>query len=71
MKPKVLRVVSHFMSNSATLWTAACQAPLSLGFPRQEYWSGLPALLQGIFLTQGIDPASHYVSWIDRQVFYH
>ena len=26
----------------ATPWTAACQAPLSMGFPRQEYWSGLP-----------------------------
>ena len=26
----------------ATLWTVACQAPLSVGFPRQEYWSGLP-----------------------------
>ena len=26
----------------ATLWTVACQAPLSMGFPRQEYWSGLP-----------------------------
>ena len=26
----------------ATLWTLAHQAPLSLGFPRQEYWSGLP-----------------------------
>ena len=25
-----------------TLWTAALQAPLSMGFPRQEYWSGLP-----------------------------
>ena len=25
----------------ATTWTLACQAPLSLGFPRQEYWSGL------------------------------
>ena len=32
---------------------AAHQAPLSLGFSRQEYWSGLPALLQGIFQTQG------------------
>ena len=30
------------MSNSsATLWTVAHQAPLSMGFPRQEYWSGL------------------------------
>ena len=25
-----------------TLWTVAHQAPLSMGFPRQEYWSGLP-----------------------------
>ena len=28
-------------------------SPLSMGFSRQEYWSGLPFLLQGIFLTQG------------------
>ena len=27
-----------------TLWTLACQAPLSMGFSRQEYWSGLPCL---------------------------
>ena len=26
----------------ATLWTVACQAPLSMGFSRQEYWSGFP-----------------------------
>ena len=26
----------------ATLWTVACQGPLYMGFPRQEYWSGLP-----------------------------
>ena len=26
----------------ATLWTVACQAPPSTGFPRQEYWSGVP-----------------------------
>ena len=35
--------VSHsVMSNSATPSTVAHQAPLSMGFPRQEYWSGLP-----------------------------
>ena len=28
-------------------WTGACQAPLSMGFFRQEYWSGLPFLFQG------------------------
>ena len=26
----------------ATQWTVACQSPLSMGFSRQEYWSGLP-----------------------------
>ena len=40
----------------ATLWTAACQAPLSTEFPKQEYWSELPSLLQGIFPTQGLNP---------------
>ena len=37
----------------ATPWTVAYQALQSMGFSRQEYWSGLPFLLQGIFLTQG------------------
>ena len=36
--------------------TVALQAPLSLRFSRQEYWSRLHALLQGIFLTQGSNP---------------
>ena len=39
-----------------TPWTVALQAPLSMGFSRQEYWSGLHALLQGIFPTQGSNP---------------
>ena len=30
------------MSNSVTPWTVAGQTPLAMGFPRQEYWSGLP-----------------------------
>ena len=30
------------VSDSATPWTVACQIPLSMGFSRQEYWSGLP-----------------------------
>ena len=33
----------------AILWTVACQAPLSMGFSRQEYWSGLPFHLSGDF----------------------
>ena len=34
-------------------WTVAHQASPSMGFPRQEYWSGCPVLLQGVFPTQG------------------
>ena len=40
----------------ANICTLAHQAPLSMGLFRQEYWSGLHALLPGIFLTQGPDP---------------
>ena len=41
-----------------TLWTVACQAPLSLGFSRQEYWSGLPCPPPGDLPNPGIEPAS-------------
>ena len=37
-----VRSVSSVVSDSATPQTVARQAPLSVGFPRQEYWSGLP-----------------------------
>ena len=35
------------VSDSVTLWTVANQAPLSVEFSRQEYWSGLPFLSPG------------------------
>ena len=35
-------LVSKLCSTLVTTWTAACRAPLSMGFSRQEYWSGLP-----------------------------
>ena len=38
----------------ATLWTVAHQAPLSLGFSRQEYWSGLPFPSPTLFITGAI-----------------
>ena len=41
-----------------TLWTVACQAPLSMGFSRQEYWSGLPFFTPGDLSDPGIEPAS-------------
>ena len=40
----------------ATLWTVAWQAPLSMGFSRQEYWSGLPCPPQGDLPDPGIEP---------------
>ena len=41
-----------------TLWTAACQAPLSMGFSRQEHWSGLPCPPPGDLPDPGIKPRS-------------
>ena len=41
----------------ATLWTVTHQAPLSMGFSRQEYWSGLPFLPPGDLPDTGIEPA--------------
>ena len=42
----------------ATPWTEACQAPLSMGFSRQEYWSGLPFPSPGDLPDPGIKPKS-------------
>ena len=41
-----------------TPWTVACQAPLSLGFSRQESWSGLPFPTPGDLPDPGIEPMS-------------
>ena len=48
------------MSNSLQLhvWTVACQAPLPMGFSRQEYLSGLPFPPPGDLPDPGIDPGS-------------
>ena len=40
----------------ATLWTVALQAPLTMGFPRQEYWSELPFPSAGDLPNPGIKP---------------
>ena len=42
----------------ATPWTAACQAPLSMEFSRQEYWSGLPFPSSGNLPNPGIKHTS-------------
>ena len=41
-----------------TQWTVARQAPLSMGFLRQEYWSGLPCPSPGDLPNPGIEPSS-------------
>ena len=42
----------------ANPWTVACQAPLSMELPRQEYWSGLPFPTSGDLPDPGIEPTS-------------
>ena len=46
------------VSDSATLWTVACQTPLTIGFSRQECWSGLPFPSPGDLSDPGIKPES-------------
>ena len=53
-------MLSHFSHAQllATPWTSGCQAPLSMGFPSQEYWSGLPFPPPGDLPNPGIKPTS-------------
>ena len=50
--------MGSLMSDSATPWTTAHPAPLSMEFSRQEYWSGLPFPTPGDLPDLGIEPAS-------------
>ena len=52
---------------SVTPWTVALQAPLPMGFPRQEHWSGLPFPTPGDLPTQGLSQCL----CIGRWIFYH
>ena len=51
--PALLLANHSVVSESVTLWAVARQAPLSMGIPRQEYWSGLPFPPPGGLPTQG------------------
>ena len=56
MKNKTQHLMCVLVAQSCptvTPWTVAPQAPLSMGFSRQEYWSELPCPSPGIFPTQG------------------
>ena len=51
-------LVAKLCLTLVTPWTVACQAPLSLGVTRQEYWSGLPFPSPGDLSDPGIEPRS-------------
>ena len=59
-KPIVLLLSSHQVMPDSfmTPWTVAHLSPLSLRFPRQEYWSGLPCPPPGDLPDPGIKPAA-------------
>ena len=52
----VVVIVAKSYLTLATPWTVACQAPLSMGFPRQEYWRGLPFPSPGNLPNPGFEP---------------
>ena len=63
--------VASVLSDSATLRSVAHQAPLPMGFCRQESWSKLPCPPSGDLSDPGIEHMSLYISCISWQVVYH
>ena len=62
MKVKLLSLSDSFV----TLWTVAYQAPLSMGFSRQDYWSGLPfpsPSYSSPFIYSPCNPLEWFISW--------
>ena len=55
----------------ATPWTVAFRAPLSMGFPRQEYWSGLPFPPSGDLPNPGDESCISCSFCIGRWILYH
>ena len=52
-----IRVAQSYLT-LVTLWTVACQAPLSMEFSRQKYWSGFPFPSPGDLPNTGVEPGS-------------
>ena len=65
--PTCLLVRFSHVQLYVTPWTVAHQAPLSMGFPRQEYWSGLPCPSPGDLPNPGIKSCL----LLGRQIFCH
>ena len=56
--PSCYLVTKSCLDSFATPWTTAHQAPLFMGFPKQEYWNGLPFPFPGDIPDPGIEPMS-------------
>ena len=67
----IIYVQSHFscVQLFATLWTVARKSPLSMGFSRQEYWSGLWCPPPGDLPDPGIEPVSLRSPTLGSRVF--
>ena len=57
-KEKKVELLSQIASLIVTPWTVACQAPLSIEFSKQKYWSGKPFPSPGDLPNPGIKPES-------------
>ena len=66
--PAEPQVAKSCLNSFATPWNVARQAPLPLGFPRQEYWSGLPLPFPGGLPDPGLKPKSLLLG---RQILHH
>ena len=54
---------SNHVEPFVTLWTTACHVPLSMGFSRQEYWTGLPCPPPGNLPDPGLEPVPPVLLW--------
>ena len=70
-KVKMKVLVTQSCLTLGTPWTVAHQAPLSIGFSRQEYCSGLPFPSPGDLPDPGIEPRSPGCRWIFYHLSYH
>ena len=64
-------LVAKWCPTLVTPWTVAPQASLSLGFSRQEYWTGLSFPSPGDLLDPGIEPGSSATLALAGRFFYH
>ena len=62
-------LVTKLCPTLVTPWAEACQPPLSVGFSRQEYWSGLPCLPSGDLNDPRIEPASPVAAALTGRFF--